>query len=74
MFTAVKSLSKYVSSCVILNCKRTTSGLRQGCSLSPVLYTMINYDLVVYINALSKGINIDEDLLCKLCDMLIILC
>ena len=65
------SLNQNVSSCVRINGHCTdwfenTCGLRQGCSLSPLLFNMSIDDLVGKIKATGKGIQIDDDLLCIL--------
>ena len=37
------------------------SGFKQGCSLSPVLSNLYINDLALKINALGKGIKIDDE-------------
>ncbi|MES9880125.1 MAG: reverse transcriptase family protein [Sedimenticola sp.] len=66
MFGAIRSLYSSVSACVRVNSLHTdwfnvSTGLRQGCSLSPILFTLFINDLVVHINALDKGIDIGND-------------
>jgi hypothetical protein len=41
-------------------------GLRQGCSLSPLLFNYFVNDLAVFIKAANKGICIDNEKLCIL--------
>ena len=66
MLNAVKSLYTAVSSCVHINGFYTewfdvTSGLRQGCSLSPLLFNIFINDLALKIKACGKGVKIDGD-------------
>ena len=67
MLNAVKSLYTAVSSCVRINGFYTewfdvTSGLRQGCSLSPLLFNIFINDLALKIKACGKGVKIDGDI------------
>ena len=66
MLTAIKSLYVNVSACVKVNNLTTdwfdvNSGLRQGCSLSPLLFNLYINDLALHINALGKGITLNND-------------
>ena len=66
MLNAVKSLYTAVSSCVRINGFYTewfdvTSGLRQGCSLSPLLFNIFINDLALKIKACGKSVKIDGD-------------
>ena len=66
MLTAIKSLYVNVSACVKVNNLTTDwfdvkSGLRQGCSLSPLLFNLYINDLAIRINALGKGISLNND-------------
>ena len=50
MYNAIKSLYSCVSSCIIINGLKTdwfdvTTGLRQGCCLSPLLFNIFINDL-----------------------------
>ena len=72
MFTAIKSLYNSIYSCVRLNGHCTDwfavgSGLRQGCSLSPLLFNLFLNDLALKIKAVSKGVMIDDERVCILC-------
>ena len=66
MYNAPKSLYSCVSSCIIINGLRTdwfdvTTGLRQGCCLSPLLFNIFINDLALKIKSLGLGINIGND-------------
>ncbi len=66
ILNAVKSLYSNVSSSVRLNGRLTdwfdvTSGLRQGCSLSPLLFNLFINDLALQVSALGKGIPIGNE-------------
>ena len=63
---AIKSIYKNVLCSVKLNGFLTDwfgvkSGLKRGCSLSPVLFNLYINDLALKINALGKGIKIDDE-------------
>ena len=67
MLTALKSLYHSVSSCVRINQCFTdwfgvSSGLRQGCSISPILFNLFINDLAFKIKALGKGIKVGDDM------------
>ena len=63
MVTAIKSLYVNVSACVKVNNLTTgwfdvNSGLRQGCSLLPLLFNLYINDIAIHINALGKGVTL----------------
>ena len=65
MFNAIKSLYANVSSCVRLNGHYTDwfdvkCGLRQGCSLSPLLLNIFIYDVAKCIKDTGKRIETDD--------------
>ena len=65
MFKAIQSLYQSVSSCVGINGLNTdwfdvTVGLRQGCTLSPLLFNCFINDLAQKIKAVGKGVSIDN--------------
>ena len=66
MLAAVKSLYMSVTSCVRLNNVNTNwfnvnTGLRQGCSLSPLLFNRFINDLALRIKAMGKGVHVDNE-------------
>ena len=66
MFNAIKSLYCCVSSCIRINGMKTdwfdvTTGLRQGCCLSPLLFNIFINDFALKIKSLGLGINIGND-------------
>ena len=71
MFNAIKSLCKSVSACVRLNGVSSKwfdihTGLRQGCSLSPVLFNLYINDLALKVNAVGEGTDIGGEKVCIL--------
>ena len=66
MLNALKSLYTSVVSCVRVNGFTTDwfnvkNGLRQGCSLSPILFNMFINDFALSVQALGKGIKLHDD-------------
>ena len=66
MFKALLSVYKDVKCCVRLNGIETEwfpvdCGLKQGCSLSPILFNFFINDLVTRISAMEIGIDIDGE-------------
>ena len=71
MLQAVKSLYTNVSACVRVNGHFTdwfdvNMGLRQGCSLSPLLFNLFINDLATMLKSLGMGVPIGDDRLCTL--------
>ena len=69
MFSAIKSLYHSVSACVRLNgiCSQwfdIQTGLRQGCSLSPILFNLYINDLASKVKALGEGVDIGDEKVC----------
>ena len=65
MYSALKSLYANVCCAVRINGFLTnwfdvSSGLKQGCILSPLLFNMYVNDLITEVNALDKGVNIGD--------------
>ena len=63
MFNAIKSLYKSVSACVRQNGISSNwfdihTGLRQGCSLSPILFNLYINDLALKVKAVGEGLDI----------------
>lgn len=73
MLTALQSIYRNVQCCVNINGAKTdyfnvSSGLKQGCLLSPVLFNMFTNDLVMELKQSGCGLNIGvRELLCVLC-------
>lgn len=66
MFKALLSIYKDVKCCVRLNGVETEwfpvgCGLKQGCSLSPILFNFFINDLVARISAMGLGIDKDGE-------------
>lgn len=71
ILSALKSLYRNVTSSVRVNGHYTDwfdvkCGLRQGCSLSPLLFHLYINDLAIAIKTAGKGISIENELLCIL--------
>ena len=66
LLDAIKALYNNVQSSVKLNGPTTdwfnvNCGLKQGCSLSPILFNLYINDLALKIDALGQGVKIDDD-------------
>ena len=66
MLSAVKSLYSNITACVRINGMCTdwftvSTGLRQGCTLSPILFNLFIDDLAVQLQAVGKGIVINDE-------------
>ena len=69
--SAIKALYNSVSTCVRLNgiysdWFNINVGLRQGCSLSPILFNLFIDDLARKLKAVGEGVDIGGDKLCLL--------
>lgn len=65
MFDALKSLYTSVHSCVRVNGFKSEwfnvkAGLRQGCSLSPILFNIFINDFALSVKAFGKGVDIGD--------------
>jgi hypothetical protein len=65
MWRVLKSIYESVESCVMVNGHLTDwfqihAGVRQGCVLSPLLYALFINGLVEELNALNRGVAIEE--------------
>jgi hypothetical protein len=65
MWRVLRSIYDSVESCVMINVRLTDwlqihTGVRQGCVLSPLLYALFINDLVKELNALNRGVQIEE--------------
>ena len=66
MLSAIQSLYTNVISCVRINGMFTdwftqSTGLRQGCPLSPILFNLFINELAFKIQAIGKGIDVDNE-------------
>lgn len=71
MLSAVRSLYHNVTSCVRLNGMfsdwfNVNTGLRQGCSLSTILFNIFINDLATSLKNLNKGVDIGNEKVCIL--------
>ena len=71
MLSAVRSLYNEVTSCVRVNGYlsdwfNVSTGLRQGCSLSTILFNIYINDLAVSLKSMNKGVDIGNEKICIL--------
>lgn len=71
MFGAVKSLYMSVKSCVRFNHLKTdwfdvNCGLRQGCTLSPLLFNIFINDLSMFLKSFVKCFTIGDENICSM--------
>lgn len=65
MYNSIKSIYASSSSCIRLNNKTTDwfecrTGVKQGCNLSPTLFSIFANDLVAEVNNLGLGIDVGD--------------
>jgi hypothetical protein len=65
LWRVLRSIYESAESCVMINGHVTDwfqihTGVRQGCVLSPLLYALFINDLVKELNALNRGVEIEE--------------
>ena len=68
VYNTIKNMYSNISACVRINGKLTNwfdckSGVRQGCNLSPTLFSIFHKinDLVAEINILNAGVNFEKE-------------
>ena len=71
MLNALKSLYVDVQSCVRVNGYYSewfdvSNGLKQGCSLSPLLFSLYISDLVTSLNTMNIGVPVGDETVCVL--------
>ena len=67
LFGAIRSLYSSISSCVRINHLTTdwfnvSSGLRQGCCLSPLLFNLFINEVALQIKSRGKGVQVGNDI------------